>query len=154
MCVCLGWSAAGAHALPKVAGSRIFRSQSPLSPAVIMEFSAAERASGWHVKPGPDRGAGLRSTLAPPDLPLPVSSHPPPGLSSACARPEARPAKEHLSTRLPFAAGEAFYTVQLSGSEAGEKRDGVGVGYFSPVLNHREPVGLPFFLKNWRFFAS
>lgn len=89
MCVCLGWSAAGAHALPKVAGSRIFRSQSPLSPAVIMEFSAAERASGWHAKRGPDRGAGLRSTLTPPDLPLPASSHPLPRPNSACARLDA-----------------------------------------------------------------
>ena len=108
MCVCLGWSAAGAHALPKVAGSRIFRSQSPLSPAVIMEFSAAERASGWHAKPGPDRGAGLRSTLTPPDLPLPVSTHPPHRLSSAGARGYTRLAEQHLSTSLPFAAREAF----------------------------------------------
>lgn len=93
MCVCLGWSAAGAHALPKVAGSRIFRSQSPLSPAVIMEFSAAGRATGWHAKPGPDLGAGLRSTLTPPDLPLPDPSHPPPGLRSACACGESLPAE-------------------------------------------------------------
>ncbi|CAN0569311.1 unnamed protein product [Rangifer tarandus platyrhynchus] len=67
-----------------------------------MEFSAAERASGWHAKPGPDRGAGLRSTLTPPDLPLPVSTHPPPRLSFAGARGYTRPAEQHLNALLPW----------------------------------------------------
>lgn len=87
--VCVfGMERRGRACATKVAGSRIFRSQSPLSPAVIMEFSAAERASGWHAKPGTDRGAGLRSTLTPPDLPLLHSSHPPPRKGSAYARGE------------------------------------------------------------------
>ncbi|XP_063091292.1 basic proline-rich protein-like [Cavia porcellus] len=60
---------------------------SPLSPAVIMEFSAAERASGWHAKPGPDRGARLRSTLTPPDLPSRIlPTHRPAGLGVRAPR--------------------------------------------------------------------
>lgn len=144
MCVCLGWSAAGAHALPKVAGSRIFRSQSPLSPAVIMEFSAAERTSGWHAKPGPDHWAGLRSTLTPPDLPLPVSSHPPPGLSAARALSETRPAEEDLS-RAPFCGWRSspHPPAKLRGAEAGgQERRGRSRLRFT-CSDPGEPVGFP-----------
>lgn len=111
--VCVfGMERRGRACATKVAGSWIFRSQSPLSPAVIVEFSAAEWASGWHAKPGPDRGAGLRSTLTPPDLPLLHSSHPPPRLGSVCARGgRDPPAKQHQRALLPFAVPEGFYTL-------------------------------------------
>lgn len=141
MCVCVfGMERRGRACAAQ--SCRILDFSLPVSAVARRDYGIlrGRRAPGWHAKPGPDRGAGLRSTLAPRDLPLLVSSHPPPRAELRLHAPRGTASQRASARTAPFGGRGSFPHLPAEWGCSWGRRKGVGVGYFSPVLNSREPA--------------